>query len=43
MVTARTQEEDRLIGEETGADEYINKPFDIESILERINMYLKGN
>lgn len=40
MVTARTQEEDRLIGEETGADEYITKPFDIDSILEKINAYL---
>ncbi|HSA06520.1 MAG TPA: response regulator [Candidatus Gastranaerophilales bacterium] len=41
MVTARTQEEDRLIGEETGADEYITKPFDIEHILDKINCYLK--
>jgi len=40
MVTARTQEEDKLIGEETGADEYITKPFDIERILEKINVYL---
>ncbi len=40
MVTARTQEEDRLIGEKTGADEYITKPFDIDSILEKINAYL---
>lgn len=40
MVTARTQEEDRLIGEETGADEYITKPFDIDNILERIKAYL---
>ena len=28
MVTARSQEEDKLIGEETGADEYITKPFE---------------
>ena len=40
MVTARTQEEDKLIGEETGADEYITKPFDINHILEKINSYL---
>jgi DNA-binding response OmpR family regulator len=40
MVTARTQEEDRLIGEETGADEYITKPFDINYVLEKINAYL---
>ncbi len=42
MVTARTQKEDRLIGQETGADEYITKPFDIESIIEKINAYLPG-
>jgi len=42
MVTARTQEEDKLIGEETGADVYITKPFDIEEILEKINAYLPG-
>lgn len=40
MVTARTQEEDKIIGEETGADEYITKPFEIESILEKINAHI---
>lgn len=40
MVTARSQEEDRIIGEETGADEYITKPFDINEILEKIKTYL---
>ena len=41
MVTARSQEEDRVIGEETGADEYITKPFDINTIVEKIHFYLK--
>ena len=41
MVTARTQEEDKLIGEETGADEYITKPFEIADIVEKVNQYLK--
>ena len=40
MVTARTQAEDKLIGTETGADEYITKPFDLTHILEKINAYL---
>jgi len=41
MVTARSQEEDKVIGEETGADEYITKPFDINNLLEKIHLYLK--
>ena len=36
MVTARSQEGDKAIGEETGADEYITKPFKIEYVLERV-------
>ena len=40
MVTARSQEEDKLIGEETGADEYITKPFEIMDIIALINKYL---
>ena len=41
MVTARSQEEDKVIGEETGADEYITKPFEFGDIIEAINRYLK--
>ena len=41
MVTARTQEEDKLIGEETGADEYITKPFEMEDVVNRVNKYLR--
>ncbi|OGH96751.1 MAG: hypothetical protein A2039_09480 [Candidatus Melainabacteria bacterium GWA2_34_9] len=41
MVTARSQEEDKVIGEETGADEYITKPFDINELIEKIHLYLK--
>lgn len=41
MITARSQEEDKLIGEETGADEYITKPFDLDEVLEIVNKYLE--
>ncbi len=40
MVTARSQEEDKLIGEETGADEYITKPFDLDDVVEKVQKYL---
>jgi DNA-binding response OmpR family regulator len=40
MVTARTQEEDKIIGEETGADEYVTKPFDIERLTSLVHKYL---
>lgn len=42
MVTARSQEEDKLIGEETGVDEYITKPFDLDFVVQRVNERLKG-
>ena len=40
MVTARSQEEDKLIGEETGADEYITKPFQVDFVVEKVKSYL---
>ena len=40
MVTARSQDEDKLIGEETGADEYITKPFEFSELLDKIKKYL---
>ena len=41
MVTARSQEEDKLIGEETGADEYITKPFELDEVVKKVEEYLK--
>ena len=41
MLTARSQEADKLIGEETGADEYITKPFDLDAVLKKVDEYLK--
>ena len=43
MITARSQDEDKIIGEETGADEYITKPFEFSEVLEKINKYLADN
>lgn len=40
MVTARSQEEDKIIGEETGADEYITKPFQVDYVVEKVKSYL---
>ena len=40
MVTARSQLEDKAIGEETGVNEYITKPFEFSEVLEKINKYL---
>jgi len=36
MVTARVEEEDKRLGMETGADEYVTKPFDWSDLLEKI-------
>ena len=40
MLTARSQEEDKAIGEETGADEYITKPFQVEEVVKKVKHYL---
>lgn len=40
MITARSREEDKEIGEETGADEYITKPFRVDEVLQKVKRYL---
>jgi DNA-binding response OmpR family regulator len=40
MLTARSQEKDVQLGEETGADEYVTKPFDMDSLIEIVRKYL---
>ena len=40
MVTARSQDEDKQIGEETGVDEYITKPFELDDIVKKVEGYL---
>ena len=41
MVTARSQLEDKMIGEETGVNEYITKPFELDQIVKKVEEYLK--
>lgn len=41
MLTARSQEKDIDLGEETGADEYVTKPFDMEKLVELVMEYLE--
>lgn len=40
ILSAKTQEKDKIIGMETGADEYITKPFDMDELIGKIKGYL---
>ena len=40
LLTSRSQEQDRKIGEEVGADAYVTKPFKTEDLLQKINALL---
>lgn len=40
MVTARSQDEDKLIGQETGVNEYITKPFELDDVINKVGEYL---
>lgn len=41
MLTARTQEIDKVIGFEIGADDYITKPFSVRETIARVNALLR--
>lgn len=41
FLTAKSMKEDRLRGFEIGGDDYITKPFSIEELIYRINVFLK--
>ena len=45
MLTAKSELEDKLKGFNTGADDYVTKPFHIEELIARVNVQLrnKGN
>lgn len=43
MLTARSQIYDKLTGFDTGADDYITKPFDMKELLARIKAILRRN
>lgn len=41
FITARSMEDDRIKGFQTGADDYIAKPFSIKELIMRIEVFLK--
>src|SRR5437764_6944431 len=41
MLTARTEEIDRVLGLEVGADDYLSKPFSIRELLARVRAMLR--
>jgi len=41
MLTARSQELDKVVGLEVGADDYVTKPFSIKELLARIRAHLR--
>lgn len=41
MLTARTDEVDRVVGLEVGADDYVTKPFSVRELLARIKAHLR--
>ena len=40
MMTARAQEKDRALGMETGADEYVTKPFEMDYLVDLVKKFL---
>jgi DNA-binding response OmpR family regulator len=41
MLTARTEEADRVIGLDIGADDYVSKPFSVRELLARVRAQLR--
>jgi two-component system response regulator ResD len=41
MLTAKDEDDDRILGLETGADDYITKPFNTREVVARVNAVLR--
>src|SRR6266436_5409583 len=41
MLTARSEETDKVVGLEVGADDYVTKPFSIKELLARVRVHLR--
>lgn len=41
MLTARSEETDKVVGLEVGADDYVTKPFSIKELLARVRAHLR--
>ncbi len=41
MLTAKSQESDKIVGLDTGADDYVTKPFSVSELLARVRAHLR--
>lgn len=42
MLTAKTQESDKFWGFETGADDYVTKPFEMSELIKKITKFVQN-
>jgi DNA-binding response OmpR family regulator len=42
MLSAKDQESDKFWGKESGADDYVTKPFNVEKLFQKIQGYLEA-